>query len=112
MLQRDHTTVALLHYAQLLNAITGIGGLIAAAIIWQMKKDEIAGMDENGREVMNFQISLILYTAAAGILVFALGLGLLLYPLIYLAGIAFPIIGGIRAANGSFYRYPSIIRFL
>ncbi|MEH0007599.1 MAG: DUF4870 domain-containing protein [Flavobacteriales bacterium] len=112
MLKTDHTTVALLHYAQLLNAITGIGGLIAAVIIWQMKKDGVAGMDENGREVMNFQISLIIYSAAAGILVFALGLGLLLYPFIWLAGIVFPVIGGIRAAGGSFYRYPLAIRFL
>ena len=98
MLKTDRTTVALLHYAQLLNAITGIGGLIAAVIIWQVKKDGVAGMDENGREVMNFQIGLITYSAAAGILVFALGLDLLLYPFIWLAGIAFPVIGGIKAA--------------
>ena len=38
-----------------------IGNIVAPLIIWQIKKDELPFVDEQGKEAVNFQISMSLY---------------------------------------------------
>lgn len=111
-LREDRQMLMLLHLSQLLNTVTGLGGLIAAIVIWQIKKGEIAHMDEQGKEVVNFQISLILYAMLSVVLVIIL-VGIFTAIAVGLISIIFPIIYGIQAKDGKHpIRYPLTIRFI
>lgn len=111
-LREDNQMLMWLHLSQLLTFVTGFGGLIAPIIIWQVKKDEIADMDEQGKEVVNFQISLILY-AIISVILMILFIGIFLAIVVGIIGLVLPIINGIKANNGQKdIRYPLTIRFI
>jgi uncharacterized protein len=94
-----------LHLSQLLTV--ALIGLILPILIWQMLKEKLPGIDAHGKVVVNWIISEILYCVALGIT----GFGLLLVPVVFVLGIVFAIIGGIKANNGEVWKYPLSIPF-
>ena len=102
----------IMHLSQLLFIVSGIGGIVVPIILWQLKKDEIQHMDAQGKEVVNFQISLFIYYIVAGLLCLLL-IGFILLPIIGLLNIILPIIYGLKAKDGeALIRYPLTIRFI
>ncbi|NIP26534.1 MAG: DUF4870 domain-containing protein [Phycisphaerae bacterium] len=97
--------------AALLPPIPIFGGVIGALIIWQVKKDEFPFVDEQGKEALNFQISILIYAIVAGLLIFAC-IGALLLPAVMIFDIVFAIIAAIKANDGFHYRYPLCCRFI
>jgi uncharacterized Tic20 family protein len=97
--------------AALLPILPVIGAIIAPLIIWQIKKDEHPFVDEQGREAVNFQISILIYTLVSGLLCFAC-IGFFLLPAVLIFDIIFLIIAAIKANDGFHYRYPLCIRFI
>jgi len=91
--------------------LPGIGCVIGPLIVWQIKKDLAPFVDENGKEAMNFQISMLIYGVIAGLLCFAC-IGMFLLPAVAVVDIVFSIIAAIKASNGEAYRYPVTIRFI
>lgn len=87
------------------------GSVIAPLIIWQIKKDEFEFVDEQGKEALNFQISILIYAIAAGLLCFAC-IGFFLLPAVYIFDLIFLLIAAVKANNGERYRYPLSIRFI
>lgn len=85
--------------------------IIAPLIIWLMKRDEYPFVMEQGKEVLNFQISLIVYGVVCFILMFVL-VGMILLPLLLIFALVLTIIGTIKANDGQHYRYPFIFRLL
>ncbi len=110
-LREDHQILMWMHLSQLLNLFTAVGGLVAPLVIWQIKKDEIINMDEQGKEVVNFQISIVLYAVISAILIIVL-IGFLLLPAVALINIIFPLINGLKARDGKPVHYPLTIRFI
>ena len=96
----DHQLLMLTHLSQLLSYVTGFGGFVIPLIIWLTKKDEIADMDEHGKSIINFQITMFMLAAISVPLIFAFGLGIL--SLIFVAVVSFvlPIVNAIKASNG------------
>jgi len=88
-----------------------LGGIIAPLIIWQIKKDQFAFVDEQGKEAVNFQISILIYLLVAALLCFAC-IGFALVPAVYIFDVVFLLIAGVKANNGEHYRYPLTIRFI
>ncbi len=88
-----------------------IGGVIGPLIVWQLKRKEDAFIDEQGKEALNFQISMLLYCIVAGVLCFAC-IGFVLLPIVAVADTLFAVIASIKAGNGQHYRYPLTIRFV
>lgn len=80
-------------------------------IIWVLKKDEVPEMDEHGRAVMNFQISMAIYLFAGALAIFA-AVGIIILPLLGIFSTFVVIINTVRVLNGSSYKYPLSIRFL
>lgn len=101
----------LIGLAALLPVVPLFGGAIGALIIWQIKKDEHPFVDEQGKEALNFQISILIYAIVAGLLIFAC-VGAFLLPVVIIFDIVFLIIAAIKANNGFHYRYPLCIRFI
>jgi len=102
----------LLHLSQLANIILFPIGIIAPILIWQLNKDKIPALDAHGKMVMNWMLSTIIYVIASVILIFVFLIGLIPLVGLMIAGIAFPIIGAVKANNGEFWEYPLTIKFL
>lgn len=84
---------------------------IGPLIIYMVKGNESAKVKANSAEALNFELSLTLASIVAFVLIFML-VGILLLPVIAVAGLVFPIIGAVKANNGEVYRYPVTIRFV
>lgn len=85
--------------------------ILGPLIIWLIKKDQSSYLDQQGRELLNFQISYLIYAVASGLLCFIF-IGI---PLLFAVGIAtvvLTVIGIVRASEGNIYRFPLTIRFL
>ena len=88
-----------------------IGNVIGPLIIWQIKKDDFAFVDSQGKEAVNFQISMLIYGVGAGLLCFAC-VGFFLLPAVIVVDLIFLLIAAVKANNGKAYRYPLCIRFI
>jgi uncharacterized protein len=108
--QQTRQWAMLLHLSQLANAIVPSSGLIIPIVIWQVKKDDLPGLDAHGKIVANWIISVLLYVALCGVLAFFV-IGLLFLIILGVLVIVFPIIGGIKANNGEVWKYPLSIPF-
>jgi uncharacterized Tic20 family protein len=92
-------------------------GFLCPLAIWLIFRNRSGYVRRHALESLNFQISLLLYTAIAIILVLiTFGLGVLIViPLIVIGGIAalvVIILATLAAANGQDYRYPLTIRLV
>jgi len=101
----------ILHFSQFAGYIVPLAGMIVPIVLWQMKKDELPGIDEHGRAVVNWIISETIYILIGIALIFVV-IGIPLLFALALIGIIFPIIGGIKANDGVLWKYPLTISFL
>jgi len=108
----DTSLLAVTHLSQLMSYLTGFGGFIIPLILWLTQKDKVQNMDEHGKSIINFQITLLLIALLSipGILLFGLGILGLIY--VAIVGFVLPIVNAIRAANGESPSYFSTIRFI
>lgn len=80
-------------------------------LIWQLKKGEMPELDAHGKMVVNFIISMIIYSLISFVLTFVL-IGIVGYIAVFFMGIVFPIIGGIKANSGELWKYPLVISII
>ena len=99
------------HLGAFCGFIIPLGNIIAPLIIWLVKKDEFPLVDDQGKESLNFQISVLIYSIVAGFLVFFF-IGIPLLVVIALFCIIQVIKASISANNGEKYRYPLCIRLI
>ncbi len=88
-----------------------VGCIVGPLIVWQIKKEESPFVDEQGKEAVNFQISMLIYGIVAGLLCFAC-VGFVLAPAVAIFDLVFLLIAAVKANNGEHYRYPLTIRFI
>jgi hypothetical protein len=89
----------------------GIGFLLGPLLVWLVKKEDDPFIDEQGREAVNFQITMFIAAIISALLILVV-IGILLLIVVGILMIVFPIIGAIKANEGEHYRYPFAIRFL
>ena len=96
-----------------LAGFTGIpfANVLAPLFLWLWKREENAEVNEHGKESLNFQISMTIYTlvAAAMLLIF---IGMILLPIVLIANLVMIVLAALDASKGKLYRYPFTIRFL
>ncbi|WP_108809446.1 DUF4870 domain-containing protein [Aquimarina spinulae] len=105
-MKQDRSLLVITHLSQLLDLITGFGGFIVPLILWLTQRERVSAMDEHGKSIMNFQISMFIYAIVCVPLILLFGLGLLGLALIALLCFIFPIINAIKANNGEEPSYP------
>ncbi len=84
---------------------------IGPLVIWLIKRMDSAYIDQQGKEALNFQISLFIYELICIALMF-LGIGFLLFLPLLIFGFVCVIIAAIKAGEGVEFRYPACIRFI
>ncbi len=99
------------HFSLFAGYLIPLAGLILPIILWQIKKDQYPFVDIHGKIVVNWIISLIIYSAISAVLVFFL-IGFIGLAILCAISIIFPIIGGIKANQGEVWEYPLSIRFI
>ena len=88
----------------------GIGFLLGPLILWLIKREDHPFIDEQGKEAINFQLTMMLAFFVSALLIVVV-IGIVLLPILVILNVVFTIIAGIKAANGEHYRYPVAIRF-
>ena len=95
--------------------VTHLGGtvfsFIPALIVWILKKDDSAYIADQAKEALNFQITVLIASFIAGILIWLL-IGIILLPIIWILNVVFCIIAAIASSKGEAYRYPLCLRLI
>lgn len=84
---------------------------IPALIVWLLKKDDSAFIGEQSREALNFQITMVIGYMVAGVLSWIL-IGLLFFPILWLANLVFCLLAAINVSKGESYQYPFALRLI
>jgi hypothetical protein len=87
------------------------GNIIGPLLIWLIKKDELPIVEREGKESLNFQITMSIYIIIAAILCIVL-IGIPILIGLVVAQIALVIIAAVKVSNGEAYRYPFTLRFI
>ncbi|GAA3792801.1 DUF4870 domain-containing protein [Corallibacter vietnamensis] len=111
-MREDKQLLVITHLSQLLTCITGFGGLIVPLILWATQKENIYSMDLQGKRIINFQLSIIVYSVICIPLILLLGLGFLGLIFIGIISIIFPIINAVKVNNGEVPKYPLSLNFI
>lgn len=101
----------LTHIAAFAAFFIPFGNVIGPLLVWQLKKDLGPFVEENGKEAVNFQLTVLVAVVLCLVLIFAV-IGALLLPVLGIAWLVLTIIAGVKANEGVAYRYPLTIRFI
>lgn len=107
----DDRLWAMLCHLGTLVTVVAFANIIVPLVIWMLKKDKSALVNDQGKEALNFQITMMIGYALCIPLIFMLigiplAIALALYHLIY------SIIAAIKAYDGQAYRYPIAVRLI
>jgi len=98
------------HLVAFCGFIIPFGNIIGPLVVWAIKKDDHPFIDDQGKEAMNFQLTMTICTLVAFLLVFVV-IGILLLAVLCVFVIVMIVIAAIKANDGIAYRYPLTIRF-
>lgn len=101
----------LIHFSLFAGYVVPFAGLIAPILLWQIKKADLPEVDAHGKMVVNWIISSFIYLCVGGLLTFVL-VGFAVMFAVAVMAVVFPIVGGIKANNGEFWKYPLTIEFI
>ncbi len=107
----ENTWAMLCHLSALIGYLIPLGNIVGPLVFWLVKKDQMPFVDDQGKEALNFQISVTIYAIVAGLLVLVV-IGVLLVAAVVIFQLVFTIIGGLKANQGIAYRYPLCIRLI
>ena len=112
-LTKDAKMWAMLCHLAALAGYIGIpfGNILGPLIVWLIKKDEFTFVDDQGKEALNFQISMTIYAIVSSVLI-CIGVGIFLLIAVGIVNLIFIIIAAIKANAGVAYRYPLCIRLV
>ena len=105
--QEDKTLALLTHLSGI------ILSFIVPLVIWLTNKDKSdkGWLNDQAREALNFQITIAIAWVVA-IVLSAVAIGFLLYPVIWIGNLILCILAGIKANEGVAYRYPFTLRLV
>jgi uncharacterized Tic20 family protein len=137
--QNEKTTAALLHLSAFAKYLIPFAGIVVPLIIWQTKKHQSEYVDENGKAVVNFHLSILAYSIVIAIIIgiFFIGsivnyieienaggnvipvdlitvgiIGASVLGIWTIAEFILVILGTVRANEGTVYKYPLTINFI
>ena len=99
------------HLSAFAGFIIPLGNIIAPLVIWLIKRAESPFIDDQGKEALNFQISMIIYAVISWILV-TIFIGYLLLFAVGIFDIVMVIMAALKSNEGERFRYPLCIRFI
>ena len=102
---------ALCHLSGMLGYLVPLGNVLVPAVLWWRYRDRHPYIDQQGREALNFQLSVLVYLLLSFALILAL-VGLVLLPLLALFHLVMMATACRRTSDGEAWRYPLTLRFV
>ena len=96
--------------SHLLAIVPGVG-ILGPLVIYLIKRGQSSFVEENAKESLNFQITMILAFIISGILT-VVWIGFILLTVLGIAEVVLVIIATIRASENKIYRYPFNLRLI
>lgn len=111
--QKDERLWGMLCHLTALVAVLGIpfGNIVGPLVVWLIKKNSSPFVDEQGKNSLNFQITVAIACLVSIPLMF-LGIGILLLVAIGIADLVFVILASVKANQGESYKYPVMLKFI
>ena len=111
-MRQDKQLLVITHLSQLITLVTGFGSLLLPLVLWLTQKEKVYQMDVHGKNIINFQLSLIVYCIICIPLILLFGLGLLGFAVLGIISVIFPIVNAVRASRGETPTYPLSLNFI
>lgn len=93
------------HLAAFLCFVLPFGNLLGPLVVWQLKRETDPFVDQQGKEALNFQITVTIAVAISCLLMLVL-IGFVLLGLVSIGALILTIIACVKANEGLDYRYP------
>ena len=106
----ENTFCMLMHLSLFAGAVVPGAGLVLPIVMWATNKDESPIIDQHGKNILNFIISMVIY-AAASLVLMIIVVGFFTLIAVGVLAIVFPIIAAVKANDGIYWPYPLCIRF-
>ncbi len=91
--------------------VPAMGHLIGPLIVWMLKRETMPFVESEGKEALNFNLSMTIYLAVSALLI-CVGVGIVMLLALAVTHVVLVVLASIDAANGKSYRYPFTIRFI
>jgi uncharacterized Tic20 family protein len=108
---KEERNWAMLAHLSGLFSLTGIFPLLAAFVIWLLRKEDRNFASAQAREALNFQVTMFISFVICWVLTI-IWIGALLFGLVALFDLVFSIIAAVKASEGIPYRYPFNLRLV
>lgn len=99
------------HLIALCGIIIPFGSVLGPIVIWVIKKNDDPFIDDQGKEAVNFQLT-VLIAFIVSLIMMLVVIGFLLMVVVAIYAIVMAIIASMKANEGVTYRYPYTIRFI
>ena len=99
------------HLSALVGYILPFGHIVFPAVVWMARRDRVEGVDAAGRESLNFQLTMTLFTLV-GVLLSVVFVGLVLLFAVVVFHVSMTLRASLRAQRGLEVRYPLNIRLI
>ena len=109
--KNERTWAKLSHFSALCMFLFPFGNILVPLIIWLIKKDDMSFVEDQSKEVLNFQISMTIYLIGSAIFIILL-IGIPIFIGLGIFNIIITIIAAIKANEGKKYRYPINLRLI
>jgi hypothetical protein len=87
------------------------GNIFGPFLVWLYKKKAYAMVDKQGRESLNFQLTMTILVLIAALLIY-LKIGMMLIFVLASINVVLVLIASVQSYRGETFRYPFRIRFL
>jgi len=108
--QEERSLAALTHLSGLAGYIIPLGGIIVPIVIWIVKKESIV-IASIAKQAVILNVAIFVLVCAVSVLwitIILIPIVILAYVVLGLVAIALPIIGAVKAFEGTYYRYPVV----
>lgn len=99
------------HLGTFAGIVIPFGNFLVPLLLWLSKKDDYELVDDQGKESLNFQITIFLYSIIGFVLAFIV-VGLIFLVVLLLFAVIQVIKASIAASKGEKYRYPFCLRVI
>lgn len=99
------------HLAALAGFVIPFGSIFGPLVVWLLKREESSFVDRQGKEALNFQITMLIAFLVSLVLVFVL-IGFLLIAAVAIFDLIMIVVAAIKTSEGADFRYPISLRLV
>lgn len=107
----ERTMSMLCHLSALAGLLIPFGFLLGPLIVWLIKREQYAEVDRQGKDALNFQISMFIYMIISGILVLIV-VGIILLVILGILNLVVIIVAAVKSNNGERFQYPLSLKII